>query len=184
MNIKKCAHTPHTHIFTLKHTHIHARPFPLPRLCNPNARDSLTEASWAHLVIAVYFGMLGNSFIHYHVELMTCVSGEMHHVGWKRWPGGGGGVCAERGFGDRRCCILPRYSTKSSLLSFEHASFFIWTRGLGLRDHHVVYLQRPSSNNVTCKAHVMWPTASGINNLFVVRLLANLFLQKDKRNVN
>lgn len=61
------------------HTHTHTCPFPLLQLYNLNARDSLTKTSWAHLVIAVYSGMLRNSFIHYHVELMACVSAEMKH---------------------------------------------------------------------------------------------------------
>lgn len=39
-------------------------------------------------MIAVYFGILGSSFIYYHVKPMTCVSRKMNHVERKHWPWG------------------------------------------------------------------------------------------------
>lgn len=71
---------PYTHT-QHKYAHTHACPFPLLQLYNLNATDSPAKSSRARLVIAVYFGMKRNSFIHYHVKLMASVSVEMN----RRW---------------------------------------------------------------------------------------------------
>lgn len=59
-------------------SHTHTCPLPLLQLYNLNATDSLAKTSRANHVIAVYFSMQRNSFIHYHVKLMASVSVEMN----------------------------------------------------------------------------------------------------------